>query len=136
MEKSKSDLLKETNRYKPFDDSTLRDVEAKTKVTPFLYRAVFTAALSVISTVMLILEKDYNLTQTEQTSIVGGGAIGALGAGDLENARNVLSIIYPDSSQEFLDKEIEDIHSAVSEDAKGSYAKLIQPPYLKPFLIV
>ncbi|CAG8675117.1 8705_t:CDS:2, partial [Racocetra persica] len=256
MEKSKSDLLKETNRYKSFDDSTLRDVEAKTKVTPFLYRAVLTAALSgfavgydtgVISALMIILEKTHNLTKTEQTSFIGattlGGAIGALVAGsltmslsstitimlisrlisgiasgiasmtapvyigeispkyhrgqlvtfnvllsngatlfavlsgmafvsdggwrwinaiasvpsllqlfgllyvpetprflvkkgDFENARNVLNIIYPDSSQEFLDKEIEDIHSVVSEDAKGSYAKLIQPPYLKPFLIV
>ncbi|CAG8659801.1 5389_t:CDS:10 [Cetraspora pellucida] len=268
MEKSKSDLLKEaTNLSQYLDDSTLRDVEAKTNVTPFLYYSVLTAALSglsigydtgIIGIAMLILEKDHNLSSAEQTSIVGattlGGAIGALGAGwiadfygrktsiylgaclfvigslmmslsstttvllisrlitgiasgiasmvapvyiseispkyhrgqlviynvllsngatfiailsgmvlvsddgwrwmvafasvpslvqlfgllfvpetprflvkhgNFEDARKVLSKIYPDSSQEFLDK-----------DAKGSYRKLIQPPYLRPFLIV
>ncbi|KAF0369944.1 general substrate transporter [Gigaspora margarita] len=55
---------------------------------------------------------------------------------DFEEARKVLSDIYPNSSNEFLDKEIEAIRSVIVEDTKGSYIDLIHYPNLKPTLIV
>ncbi|RIB12155.1 general substrate transporter [Gigaspora rosea] len=283
MERNKSDLLKEEkkNLHQYLDDSdpTLREVEVRTKVTPFLYYIVIVASLSgfavgydtaIVGNALLMLGKDYNLTDTSKTMIVGattlGGTIGSLGAGwladfsgrksaiyvaaaffiigsllmalsstftvllisrlisgfgigignmiatlyiceispkfhrgelvtynmvlsnaaiiisvltgllfesysggwrwmsaaasvipliqlfallfipetprflvkksDFENARKVLSEIYPNSSHEFLDKEIEAIRSVVAEDTKSSYIDLLHYPNLKPSLIV
>ncbi|CAG8447194.1 7246_t:CDS:10 [Dentiscutata erythropus] len=262
--------IRERQYLEDSTDPTLREVEIRTKVTPFLYFAVLVASLSIIGNSLLMLGQDYNLTEFRQTSIVGastfGGTIGALGAGwladfsgrksaiylasflfilgsllmafsstfpvllisrlingfaigignmiaslyiceispkfhrgelasynillnnfaifiavlvglifesngggwrwmvavasippllqlfgllfipetprflvkqgNFEEAKKVLSKIYPNSPHEFLEKEIEVIRSVVAQDSKGSYINLLRYPNLKPFLIV
>ncbi|CAG8775428.1 15308_t:CDS:2 [Gigaspora margarita] len=109
MERNKSDLLKEEKKYiSQYDsDSTLREVEVKTKVTPFLYYIVIVASLSgfavgydtgVVGNALLMLAKDYNLNDVSKTMIVGattlGGTVGSLGAGWLADYSGRKSAIY------------------------------------------
>ncbi|CAG8472106.1 17840_t:CDS:10, partial [Acaulospora morrowiae] len=55
--------------------------------------------------------------------------------GKNEEAIVILQEIYPNSSREFLEDEIEVIRQTVSEDNKGSYKLLLKYPYRRPLVI-
>ncbi|CAG8442600.1 2335_t:CDS:10 [Diversispora eburnea] len=52
-----------------------------------------------------------------------------------EQAKNVLSKIYPDVNQNFLDEEIQVINESIETDYSGSYKQLIKHPNLRPLII-
>ncbi|CAB4460297.1 unnamed protein product [Rhizophagus irregularis] len=55
--------------------------------------------------------------------------------GKNEEAKSVLKKIYPDSSHDFIDKEINIIYETIAVDEAGSYKQLFHYPNLKPLII-